>query len=157
MKKYNTFSVGYGQSVAGRIAFHQKMGVMRGIMREIMHHMRDIPFTDMTLVVPTTGSYTEIVEKYPSFEYNGERGYIDMLNISDNELSFHIMLIDCDNKAFTNGRWHTVREGLNLEDTCTLFEYVEDRMEQLVPLSPDNKDSFNETGALNVRILPGYY
>lgn len=173
MKKYQTSFPGYGQSVAGRIAYYQKMGVAQGIMVMWKHHMNhklddwkysveigngeSMECLAVTAVIPTPDDMKELFD-YPSFEYNGKRGYIDMIHMNSSELQFHIMFYDRGEnnfrkgltKTFINGGWHTVREGLNLEDTCTLFEYVEDRLKELIILSPEDGSKYNSTGALGV-------
>lgn len=167
MKKYNSTWSCYGQCIASRIVYLQKMGIANGIMFEIKEELRgrklnlndwkhtevigNHSVTDLTLTVvfPTPSDYKELFD-YPWFYYYAGRGIIDMLNVND-ELSFHIMLFEHEKREFINGGWHTVREGLSLEDTCTLFEYVEDRKHELIVLSPDEHDKYNSTGALGVR------
>ena len=168
MKKYYHTWTCYGQSVAGRIAYHQKMGVAQGILNMVKHEARnreldlhkwettevfgekELTFFNMIVVIPTPSDYKELQE-YPMFTYNGKLGVIDMLSVQS-ELSFHIMLFDYEKKEFINGYWHTVRECLSLEDTCTLFEYVEDRQQELVILSSEDSDKYNSTGALGIEI-----
>jgi hypothetical protein len=154
--------------VAGRIAYYQKMGVAHGVLNMVKHEAinrkldlhkwettevfgeKELKFFSMTVVIPTPSDYKELLE-YPMFTYNGKSGVIDMLNIQD-ELSFHIMLFDYKKKEFINGYWHSVREGLSLEDTCTLFEYVEDRQQELVILPFGESGKYNSTGTLGIGI-----
>lgn len=168
MKKYYHTWTCYGQSVAGRIAYHQKMGVAQGILNMVKHSARnkkldlhdwetkqdfngtELTFFSMTAVIPTPADYKELYD-YPAFTYNGKLGAIDMINIQS-ELQFHIMVFDYDKKEFVNGHWHTVRECLSLEDTCTLFEYIEDRLEDLIILSLEDTGKYNSTGALGIGI-----
>lgn len=169
MKKFNNHYPCYGQSVASRIAYYQKMGVAQGIMNGIKHSIRDINGNldrwtetielpkgtikqcNLTVIIPTPSSEDHDLLEIPLFTCRGKVGFIDMLHIS-NELSFHIMLYDyIDHKRIiTNGGWHTVREELSLEDTCTLFEYVGDRLQYLTALSPEDCTKYNGTGALGV-------
>ena len=178
MKKYNPHFPCYGQSLAGRIAYYQKMGVAQGIINMVKHEMmsRKLHIQDwkylincgngntleglaITIIIPTPDDMKNLFD-YPTFEYNGNRGYIDMIHIDSSELQFHIMLYDRgdDNfrkgltKTFINKGWHTVRECLSLEDTCTLFEYVEDKQQELIILPPEESDKYNSTGALGIKV-----
>lgn len=169
MKDYVTTFPEYGQSVTGRIAYYQKMGVAQGIIKLVKRSAEnkglnldnwkhketfsnvELTFFSMTVVVPTPANFRKVVHTYPSFAFDGKRGIIDMLNVQS-ELQFHIMLVDWENKTFINGHWHTVRECLNLEDTCTLFEYIEDRLKELIVLAPEESTKYNSTGALGVEI-----
>lgn len=166
MKKYNTTASIYGQSTIGRINYYQKMGVSSGIKEIVLNMVRNegldisdwkkeyhvgektIKQLELTLVIPTPNN-SDILD-YPHFEYNGKSGYIDMIHFDTTETQFHIMYWDYKTDTFTNGGWHTVREGLSLEDTCLLFEYVEDRLNDMVILTPDNTDKYNSTGALGI-------
>lgn len=177
MKKYNQSFPCYGQSVAGRIAYYQKVGVAQGIITMLKHEMmnRKLDIQDwkysidcdkgitieclaVTIVIPTPDDRKELFD-YPTFEYSGKRGFIDMIHFDSSELQFHIMFYDKtpeefrrgDTKSFRNGLWHTVRECLSLEDTCTLFEYVEDRIHELIVLSPEDGPKYNNTGSLGVK------
>ena len=169
MKKYCHTWTCYGQSVAGRIAYHEKMGVAQGVITMIKHFVSfnmesdlhdwetkesfngvELTFFNMTVVIPTPANYKELHD-YPAFTFNGKLGIIDMLNIQS-ELQFHIMVFDYEKKTFLNSHWHTVRECLSLEDTCTLFEYIEDRLEDLIILAPEDKNKYNSTGALGIGI-----
>lgn len=168
MKKYNHTWACYGQSVASRIAYHQKMGVAQGVLNMVKHEAEnreldlhkwetkqdfngtELTFFSMTAVIPTPADYKELHD-YPAFTYNGKLGVIDMINIQS-ELQFHIMLFDYEKKEFINGYWHTVRESLSLEDTCTLFEYVEDRQQELIILPSEDSNKYNSTGALGIGI-----
>ena len=176
MKKYNHCFPVYGQSIAGRVAYFQKMGVAQGIIQGIRHLMfnnkmdiddwkypidigngKTIQGLAISIVIPTPADRKELCD-YPMFEYCGKYGYIDMIHFDNSELQFHIMFYDKtpeefrkgNTKSFNNGGWHTVREGLSLEDTITLFEYVEDRMKELIILSPEEGNKYNSTGALGV-------
>jgi hypothetical protein len=178
MKKYNSHFPCYGQSVAGRVAYYQKMGVAQGIITMLKHHMRNehmdiknwkfsidigngksMECLAVTVVIPTPDDMRELFD-YPVFKHDGKYGYIDMIYFDTSELQFHIMFYDKtsedfrkgDTKVTKNGGWHTVREGLTLEDTCTLFEYIEDRIEDLIILSPEDGDKHNSTGALGIGI-----
>ena len=168
MKKYYHTWACYGQSVASRIAYHQKMGVAQGVLNMVKHEARNreldlhkwettevfgdtkLTFFNMIVVIPTPSHYKEL-QDYPMFHYNGKLGVIDMLSIQG-ELSFHIMLFDFEKKEFVNGYWHTIREGLSLEDTCTLFEYIEDRQQELIILPSEDSNKYNSTGALGIGI-----
>ena len=168
MKKYYHAWTCYGQSVAGRIAYHQKMGVAKGIISMLKDEVKnrqlnlhdwehketfnnvELTFFCMNVVIPTPANYKEL-RHYPAFTYDGKLGVIDMLSVQS-ELDFHIMLFDYKKNEFVNGGWHTVRECLSLEDTCTLFEYVEDRQQELVILSSEESDKYNSTGALGVEV-----
>ena len=170
MKKYHTTFPCYGQSVAGRIAHHQKMGVAQGIMLMWKHHMnhdlaawkysievgngKSLECLAITAVIPTPDNRKELFD-YPMFWYNGRRGYIDMIHMDSSELQFHIMFYNRENRdkgSWENGYWHTVRECLSLEDTCTLFEYVEDRLKDLIILAPEDGNKYNSTGALGISL-----
>lgn len=168
MKKYHNTWACYGQSVAGRIAYYQKMGVANGIIEMLKHEMRSrglkledwkksetyngvsLTFTQINIVIPTQ-EHDWLDGNCPIFYYDGKIGLIDMLSF-DYELTFHIMLYDRETKSYKNGYWHTVREGLSLEDTCTLFEYVEDRKQELIILPLEESDKYNLTGALGIGI-----
>ena len=168
MKKYYHTWTCYGQSVAGRIAYHQKMGVAQGILNMVRHEAenrkldlhkwettevfggKELTFFNMIVVIPTPSNYKELKE-YPLFTYNSKLGVIDMLDVQG-ELSFHIMLFDYEKKEFINGHWHTVRECLSLEDTCTLFEYIEDRQKELIILPSEESNKYNSAGALGIGI-----
>lgn len=166
MKKYqNSFSC-YGQSVAGRINYHQKMGVANGIIEMLKHEMKNrgmkledwqesetfngvsLTFTKITIVIPTQ-EHDWLDGNCPTFNYNNKMGLIDMLYFGG-ELQFHIMLYDREDKSWKNGHWHTVRECLTLEQTCTLFEYIDDVVKSLIVLSFAERDKYNSTGALGV-------
>jgi hypothetical protein len=176
MKKYNQCFPVYGQSIAGRVAYYQKMGVAQGIIQNIRLHMlnnkmdiddwkypinigngKTLQGLAVTIVIPTPADRKELHD-YPIFDYRGKYGYIDMIHFDNSELQFHIMFYNKspeefrkgDTKSFENGYWHTVREGLTLEDTITLFEYVEDRMKDLIILPPEDATKYNATGALGV-------
>lgn len=168
MKKYNHTYPCYGQSVAGRIAYYQKMGVAQGISNIVKHVARkkklnlhdwetketfnniEVTLFSMTAIIPTPADYKEI-GNFPVFTYFDKRGVIDMINVQD-ELQFHIMIFDYEKKEFINGYWHTIRESMSLEDTCTLFEYIEDRFDDIIILSPEERGKYNSTGALGVGI-----
>lgn len=168
MKHYNWIFRCYGQSTASKIAYYQKMGIAQGIykmLREALdYHKFDIKdYTKsyevnghhleekcITVVIPSPKDYDGYLDsEYPWFEYNGKHGVIDML-FYNSELSFHFMSFDYDTKTFKNEGWHTVRECLNLEDTITLFEYIEDRQKDLIILPIEESNKYNSTGALGV-------
>ena len=169
MKKYqNSFSC-YGQSVAGRINYHQKMGVANGIIENIKHSMRNndlklddykksfdigngqsLTETSVTVVIPTTKK-AWLEGECPTFMYNGKIGIIDMLHFGG-ELQFHIMLYNRETKDYDNGCWHTVRECLTLEQACTLFEYVEDKLTNFIYLPLEEQAKYNSTGAIGVTL-----
>ena len=170
MKKYRCFDPVYGQGISDRIAYYQKLGVASGIIREIKCYMeskklnlkdwedsvdlgegKTYKYTNITIVIPTPDGWeNKGWRDYPNFNINGKHSLIDMINIQG-ELSFHHMLIDYKNKQFVNGGWHTVRESLNLEQTGLLFEYLEDRMDDLIFLPLKRSDDYNHTGALGVK------
>lgn len=151
-KKYNNTFICYGQSTTGRINYHQKMGVANGIIQRLKLEMRDrkmnlsdwresisfkgatMTFVNVTIVIPANEE-NWLDGKCPIFEYESKIGLIDMLHFDD-ELSFHIMLYNSKTKSYKNGGWHTVRECLTLEQTCTLFEYVEDVIKEIIVLPP---------------------
>lgn len=169
MKKYHNTDPTYGQSTASRIHYWEKMGIANGIKDMIHWHMygKNMKLSDwsytvdlgnghtmecnhITVVIPTeTGKYFDGI--YPVFYHNGKPHYIDMLCLSS-ELQIHLMRYNYDTEKFTNAYWHTVREWLTLEQTATLFEYIEDRLEDLIILPKDEGDKYNSTGALNVSI-----
>lgn len=170
--KYNNSFACYGQSVAGRINYHQKMGVAGGIIEMLKREMynrglrledwqetitvgsetgnKQFKYTQtkVTMVIPTQ-DHDWLEGKCPTFNYQGKIGLIDMLHFNS-ELQFHIMLYDRESKTYKNGHWHTVRECLTLEQTCTLFEYVEDVIRDLIVLSLAENEKYNSTGALGV-------
>ena len=168
MKKYQNSFPCYGQSVAGRIAYLQKMGVASGIIDDIKRRMKNdgleldnwktetkfgdftLTETKVTVVIPTQEK-DWFDGKCPTFTYNGKIGLIDMLHFGG-ELQFHIMLYDRETKSYKNGYWHTVREGLTLEQTCTLFEYVTDVLDELIILPLEDYEKYNSTGALGVNV-----
>lgn len=167
MKKYQNSFLCYGQSVAGRIAYCEKMGVANGIINNIKRRMKNegldlkdwkysfdigngktLETMKITVVIPTQeGDWLD--GKCPTFYYDNKLGLIDMLCFND-ELQFHIMLYDRETKSYKNGYWHTVRECLTLEQTCTLFEYIDDCLNDLIILSLEDSDKYNSTGALGV-------
>lgn len=167
MKKYHNSCTCYGQSVAGRIAYHQKLGVASGIMHIIKHEMLNrhlnpldwetaneyegFKYVDnhITVVIPTDKE-DWIKHNCPIFTYMNSWGIIDMLCLGG-ELQFHFMKYDKETKDFVNGYWHTIRENMNLQDTCTLFEYVEDRLKDLIILPKEEGDKYNSTGAVGVQ------
>ena len=170
MKKYNWIFSCYGQSTAGRIAYHQKMGVAQGIykmLREVLnYHKLDIKdYTksydinghrleekNITVVIPSPDTFKGYCDKdYPWFHLHGKKGVIDMLHYNS-ELQFHFMWYDRDAKTFKNEGWHTVRESMSLEDVVTLYEYVEDVAKDLIVLPMEESDKYNATGALGVGI-----
>ena len=171
MKKYNNCFPEYGQCLAGRIAYWEKMGVASGIMDNIRWHMRDknmkasdwdetidvgngntIKERSIMVVIPTSADFHDITNgDYPTFTYMGKTCVIDMLCLGG-ELQFHAMMADWKKEEFTNGYWHTVREGLGLQDTCVLFEYIQDKLKELIILPPEDTGKYNSTGALGVRI-----
>lgn len=166
MKKYQNSFPCYGQSVVGRINYHQKMGVANGIIEMLRREMRNrdlnledwkeseafsgisMTFTKVTVVIPTQ-EHDWLDDICPIFNYNGKIGLIDMLHFGG-ELQFHIMLYDRESTSWKNGYWHTVREGLTLEQTCTLFEYIEDVVKNLIILPLAENGKYNSTGALGI-------
>ena len=164
MKKYQNSFPCYGQSVAGRIAYLQKMGVANGIIDDIKHRMKNeslnlddwetetkfgdytLTETKVTVIIPTQEK-DWLEGKCPIFNYNGKIGLIDMLHFGG-ELQFHIMLYNRETKHYDNGYWHTVRECLTLEQTCTLFEYITDVLNDLIILPLEDVDKYNSIGAL---------
>jgi len=168
MKKYNWIFRCYGQSTASKIAYYQKMGIAQGICKMLLNVLdnKNLKLSDfketfevnghqletkcIAAVIPSPEKYSGYLDsEYPWFEYNGKHGVIDMLHYNS-ELSFHFMCFDYDTKKFENGGWHTIRECLNLEDTITLFEYVEDRQKDLIILPKEEYDKYNSAGALGV-------
>lgn len=169
MKDYQTCFACYGQSVASRVAYWQKMGIAQGIISEIKSKMRrnhqdsrgwevslEVPHApwlselSITVVIPTPEDRREYL-KYPHFALSGKRMLIDMLHINS-ELQVHMMDYDRETESFKNAGWHTVRECLSLEDVCTLFEYIEDRIEDLIILPSEDTEKYYATGALGVGI-----
>lgn len=166
MKKYQNSFPCYGQSVAGKIAYYQKMGVANGIIEMLKCEMRNrgmkledwqesktfngvsLTFTKVTIVIPTQ-EHDWLDDNCPIFHYNNRIGLIDMLHFGG-ELQFHIMLYDRKSKSWNNGHWHTIRECLTLEQTCTLFEYIEDVVKNLIVLPLAENDKYNSTGALGI-------
>lgn len=171
MKKYNNNFTVYGQCTAGRIVYWQKMGVAKGIMEGIYWLMYDqkkklsdwdevidvenghsIKERQIVVVIPTSSVFKDIFEgEYPVLHYMGKPCIIDMLCLGT-ELQVHMMMVDYKNGKFTNGFWHSVRESLDLQDTCVLFEYVGDKLKDLIILPKEEKDKYNATGALGVGI-----
>lgn len=174
MKKYSYHCPSQGQSLASRIAYYEKVGIAQGINKIIKRETEDrglsldnwqkkiimsdtgmpdteveIPHFSMVVIIPTPNNYKEL-RNYPMFTYNGNVGYIDMLCVQSSNLQFHIMLYDFEHDTFANGKWHFVAGNLSLDDVCTLFEYVEDRIHELIILSSKDSDMFNNTGALGV-------
>lgn len=159
MKTYNWIFSCYGQSTAGRIAYWQKMGVAQGIHNMILDILRDkkLDLDDFKTYWEFNGrvfeeTYIRVTlpapvifgdcnnHEYPWFTYDGKRGIIDMLHYNS-ELQFHFVAYDFDTNEFKSDGWHTVREGLSLEDTITLFEFVEDRKKDIsvLPVDEDKK------------------
>lgn len=167
MKKYhNSFPV-YGQSIVGRINYLQKMGVAKGIadivvnkmkskgldVKDYMHvfNVDDHGFEErrITAVIPT-GKYDWVNDKCPVFRCGvNAPGVVDMILVDDTEIQFHIMYYT-PGGIYSNGGWHTVRECMTLEETCTLYEYVDDRLDELVFLRPSDSEKYNSTGTIDV-------
>lgn len=153
MKKYNNLFLCYGQSTVGRINYYQKMGVAEGIIKMLKHEMRNrglalnnlqrtetingVLVTSTRLVIVSIPADEEdwLEVKCPIFVYNGKAGLIDMLSFGD-ELMFHIRLYNGKTNSYEDGHWHTIRECFTLEQTCTLFEYVEDVIKEITVLPP---------------------
>lgn len=160
MKKYHNLFPCYGQSVVGRVAYWQKTGVAKGIVTTIYReansrglerkdwlNLSHEPFESSQIVIPTK-RHDWLDGLCPIFHYNGRIGVIDMLHYDGFDLQFHIMLYNSSTEQYDNGYWNTVRECMTLEDTCTLFEYVEDVCTSLIYLTPEEHGKYNETGAL---------
>jgi hypothetical protein len=160
MKKYHNSFPCYGQSVVGRVAYWQKMGVAKGIAttiyREANHRglekkdwldLSSKQYESSEIIIPTKKD-DWLYGLCPTFNYNGRMGVIDMLHYDGFELQFHIMLYNSDTKQYDNGYWHTVRECMTLEEACTLFEYVEDICTSLIYLKPEEHNKHNKAGAL---------
>lgn len=171
MKTYNWIFFCYGQSTASRIAYHQKMGVAQGIYKMLLdiidHRKLDLKdFTKtyeigghtldtkcITAVIPSPDNFKAYCDnQYPWFSLREKRGVIDMLHYNS-ELQFHFMAYDYDAEVFKNDGWHTIRECLSLEDTITLYEYTEDRVEDLIILPMEEYDKYFKTGALGVGMV----
>lgn len=168
MKKYNNSFCFLGQSLAGRIQHCQKVGVAVGITEmlkaEIQRRgiplktfLRPEPFCEdgrskirITVIIPTKED-DYLLENCPIFECNGNYGVIDML-MFDRELNFHTMWIKGEAGSFVNGGWHTADECLTLEQTCTLFEYVDDVRENMIIPPKESEDKYIENGALGVGV-----
>ena len=157
MKKFkNTFPC-YGQSTAGRIAYYQKMGVAQGIISMLYDEMKKekkslkdytkviwknceetVTETKVCIGLPVTPIKTKDwlrEDKYPVFETNVGARIIDQLAFGS-ELQFHSLIYKYKTKEYIDGGWHTVRECLTLEQTCTLFEWVEDVINNTEILEP---------------------
>lgn len=162
MKDYN---------IASRICDLQKKGVADGIISIVKDVIRNnkMKISDyivshnldngeiykqpcVTAVLPTPNSLKEAFLNYPTFWQHIQCGWIDMIHFDD-ELHFHIMCYNAKAGEFTNGHWHTVRECLSLEETCKLFEYVDDVRDNIVVLPVDEHDKYNNTGAFGVVTL----
>lgn len=143
MKKYHNCFPTYGQSIVGRVNYYQKYGVAQGISimlkRAIQNRGLDLEsFKEPIDLGGTTIHEYRINVVLPNKDWlegecpiftNGKKfGIIDKLRIGG-ELSYHINYYE--NKQYVNGNWHTVREGLTLEQTCTLFEYIEDILNEI--------------------------
>lgn len=150
MKKYKYTSQ--------QIANWQRYGIQKGIMfmlKDVMRKhgldanewMKKHNCESVAFVIPTPSNKSMVLD-YPYFEYNGSLWYIDMI-LFDDETQIHLM--GCINrKHWENGGWHTVREALSLADTMVLYEYIEERLEDLILLDADSSDQYNLTGALDV-------
>lgn len=167
MKKYHSCGGNYGQGIADRVMYWQKMGVAKGIINLIKHKMSRLGMNlddwvvhyniddvhnykelHVTVVVPTPDNVRILYEVgYPLFHYWKDHGVIDMVHFDD-ELQFHFMTYDRENGVWVNKGWHTVREGLDLQETCLLYEYLDDRLGELRILSKGDSDMYNSTGAL---------
>lgn len=154
MKKY--------KHVAHEIAKWEKYGIAKGIMFMLKEQIRSLGRNmnewlyqydngykeyKVTFVIPTPSNIRQVLD-YPYFEYNGYIWYIDMIHFDD-ELQVHLMGYD-NQKDWTNGGWHTVREGLNLNDTMVLYEYIKNQINNLILLEKEDSDKYNTTGALDV-------
>lgn len=154
MKKY--------MHIGKRLARWQKYGIAEGVIFMLKDHIRSLGRSldewlyqydngykehRVTFVIPTPSDIKQVLD-YPYFEYDGDIWYVDMIHFDD-ELQVHLM--GCfDKKSWTNGGWHTVREGLNLEDTMVLYEYVSNSLNSLIILDKEDADKYNSTGALDV-------
>lgn len=158
--------------VANQIATWEKYGIAKGIIsmlkNEIRSRCRDIKDweevhrfngyelreTTVKFIIPTPATIREVLD-YPTFEYNGKMWYIDMICFND-ELQVHLMSFSRNEnkeRIWQNGYWHTVREGLNLNDTMVLYEYISDNISSLILLEKDEQDKYDSTGALGVGIF----
>lgn len=105
----------------------------------------------LTVIIPTPKDLCEILSTdIPHFHYYNHWGFIDMLCVDD-ELQFHFM--EVKDHELTNCGWHTVREGLSLEETRMLYEYVSNIIGSLVVIPHDYDNAFNVTGALGVQSI----
>lgn len=163
MKKYSTSST-YGQCVAGRIAYWEKMGIANGIIRMLKDKLRNnkLDINDwlyeygneykeyrVSFIIPTPNNKNELLFKYPAFHYNDCFWYIDMIHFDD-ELQVHFMGLGQRGKPCENGGWHCVREALNLNDMMALYEYIDDRIDDLIVLPKNDSDKYNTSGALGI-------
>ena len=169
MKKYHNSFPMYGQSIAGRINYFQKMGVAKGIADIVTHKMESegLNIKDyidvyegfngctfkqlhITAIIPT-GKYDWIHGKCPVFRCGANApGVVDMILVDDTEIQFHIMYYT-PGGIYSNGGWHTVRECMTLEETCTLYEYVDDRLDELVFLRLSDSEKYDSTGTIDVK------
>lgn len=158
--EYHNYFPIYGQCISGRVAYWQKMGVALGIVDEIKILMRNRDISTKRYITKYDGLVVPVIiptkedawfnNECPVFSCDDGFGIIDMLSIHETDMSFHLMIYDSVKKSFRNGLWHTVREGLTLEQTVTLYEYVVNSIDDLIILAPEDRDKYNESGAIGV-------
>lgn len=149
-KHYGYFGV-YGASMAGRIVYYQKMGVAKGAIESLKQAIaehginpNDESFKRHYTVgnnkISETIVYVELPKRNwlehecPIFHSYGDSGVIDKLRFDD-ELQFHLVGTKGENLG-----WRTVREGFDLQNTCVLYEYIQDVSDELVFYGPVNED-----------------
>jgi len=105
---------------------------------------------ELKVIIPTSSDLHKIVCEVPHFHYYNHWGYIDMLYVDD-ELQFHFM--EVKDGELVNCGWHTVREGLTIEETRLLFEYVMQMRHKLIVVPHEMNDAFDKSGALDIYCL----
>lgn len=151
MKKYSGGI--YGGSVAARLVYFQKMGVDQAICNMIKDKARKIADLscwekkyefpkgvltqlEITAIVPHPSDVHELFDKdFPHFCYGGAWGIIDRIHVD--KCSTQFRFIPVVDREFGDASWHTVREGLDLQDTCLLYEFIDDVIDDIVVLEPD--------------------
>ena len=154
----------YGQNIAGKIAYWEKMGIgmgIRQILRKWMHdrnhdineykHTYPNGYESLCVnfIIPTPKDIHQALN-FPTFYYNGELDHIDMIIMDESEIQLHFMGMyhKGHNHEWINDGWHTLRESLSLNDAMALYEYILERADSLMILPPDKTDAYNQTGAL---------
>lgn len=144
MKKYdkNSYFPAYGQNIAGRVLYYQKLGVIIGIRELIFKYVRHCGFDvrkyyatgSIELTTPDLMSDSVFWKDRPIIRVADKSGYIDKIQVDtlrSGSLYFHLVSYDHrQSKMYTDGGWHNSKDALSLEDAGTMFEYILDMTDE---------------------------